>query len=142
MSQITAELTSGMEVWLSNGRHNWNADEPAEAGGTDSGPNPYDLLLSSLAACTCLTISMYCRHKGLTLHSIKASYEFSNVHADDCKNCDETDKGFIQMITSNVHISGDFDTAQEKRLAQIVGRCPVHKTLANGVRITDNASFD
>ena len=141
MSQITAELTSGMEVRLSNGRHTWNADEPVAAGGTDSGPNPYDLLLSSLAACTCVTISMYCRHKGIELQSIQASYDFANVHADDCKDCEETDKGFIQMITSIVHIAGIFDDAQKKRLSQIVERCPVHKTLANGVRITDNTTF-
>ena len=50
--------------------------------------------------------------------------------------------GFIQHIRSNVHISGEFDDAQKKRLAQIVTRCPVHKTLANGVAIDDNASFD
>lgn len=141
MSQITAEMTSTSEVTLSNGRHTWTADEPVSAGGTDSGPDPYELLLSSLAACTCLTLFMYCRHKNIELKSVSASYDFSNVHADDCADCDETEKGFIQMITSNVHIAGDFDDAQKKRLTQIVNRCPVHKTLANGVRITDHATF-
>ena len=142
MSQITAELNSGLSVQLSNGRHSWKADEPADAGGTDTGPNPYELLLGSLAACTCLTIAMYCRHKGMTLNSIHASYEFSNIHADDCEHCDEDAKGLIEHITSNVRISGDFDEAQEKRLAQIVTRCPVHKTLAKGVTLKDNTIFD
>jgi len=141
MSQITAELDSGTVVRLSNGRHNWTADEPLGAGGTDAGPNPYELLLGSLAACTCLTISMYCRHKEMTLHSIHASYDFSNVHADDCKDCDEPEKGFIEKITSNIKIRGDFDDAQRKRLAQIVGRCPVHKTLGRGVGFEDNTTF-
>jgi putative redox protein len=141
MSQITAELDHGMTVRLSNGRHNWQADEPVAAGGSDSGPNPYELLLSALASCTCLTLAMYCRHKGLVLHSIQAVYEFSNVHADDCQDCEETDKGLIQKITSRVQINGEFDAAQKKRLAQIVERCPVHKTLAAGVRISDTTSF-
>jgi len=57
MSQVSAELTSGMQVRISNGRHDWVADEPAAAGGTDTGPNPYEILLSSLAACTCVTIA-------------------------------------------------------------------------------------
>jgi len=142
MSQVSAELTSGMQVRISNGRHDWVADEPAAAGGTDTGPNPYEILLSSLAACTCVTIALYCRHKGMILNSITASFEFSNIHADDCEHCDDDKTGFIEHITSNVHISGDFDEKQKNRLAQIATRCPVHKTLAAGVTIKDVASFD
>ena len=141
MARITANLTSGMAVRLTNGRHEWRADEPLDASGTDTGPNPYELLLGSLAACTCVTIAWYCQHKGLPLKSVSTSYEFSRVHADDCKDCDKPDKGLIEKITSNVHIEGDFDDAQRKRLAQIATRCPVHKTLANGVAFEDNATF-
>ena len=141
MAQITAKLESGMAVRLSNGRHVWTADEPPDAGGTDTGPNPYELLLGSLAACTCITISWYCQHKGLPLKSVSTSYDFSRVHIDDCKDCDKPDRGFIEKISSNVHIEGDFDDAQRKRLAQIAERCPVHKTLANGVAFEDNATF-
>lgn len=141
MVRITAELTSGMAVRLSNGRHEWQADEPLGAGGTDSGPNPYELLLGSLAACTCVTISWYCQFKKLPLESVRTTYDFERVHADDCKDCDIPDKGFIEKIASNVHIEGDFDEAQRKRLAQIAQRCPVHKTLAHGVEFEDNATF-
>ena len=142
MTQITAKLTSGMLVNISNGRHEWTADEPLAAGGSDSGPDPYELLLSSLAACTCVTIAWYCRHKGLSLESVSTTYHFSRVHADDCEDCDIPDKGFIEKITTNVHIVGDFDEAQRKRLAQIAQRCPVHKTLAHGVQFEDHATFD
>lgn len=141
MARITARLTTGMAVHLSNGRHEWQADEPIEAGGTDSGPNPYELLLGSLAACTCVTISWYCQFKNLPLESVSTTYGFSRIHADDCKDCDILDKGFIEKITSNVHIEGDFDEAQRKRLAQIAQRCPVHKTLTHGVEFEDNATF-
>ncbi len=141
MARITAELTSGMAVRLSNGRHEWKADEPPDAGGTDTGPNPYELLLGSLAACTCVTISWYCQYKKLPLESVSTTYDFERVHADDCKDCDIPDKGFIEKITSNVQIEGNFDEAQRKRLAQIAQRCPVHKTLAHGVEFEDNATF-
>ena len=141
MARITAKLTSGMVVKLSNGRHEWAADEPLAAGGTDTGPNPYELLLGSLAACTCVTLAWYCRHKEIALESVTTTYDFSRVHADDCKDCDMPDRGFIEKITSNVHITGDFDEAQRKRLAQIAERCPVHKTLAHGVAFEDHATF-
>ena len=141
MSKISTKLESGMTVQLSNGRHVWTADEPIEAGGSDTGPNPYELLLSSLAACTCITISWYCRHKGLPLQSVSATYDLSRVHADDCKDCDIPDRGYIEKITSEVHIEGNFDEAQRKRLAQIVQRCPVHKTLEHGLVFEDNTTF-
>ena len=141
MTQMTATLSEGMVVTLSNGRHEWTADEPLAAGGTDTGPNPYELLLGSLAACTCITIAWYCKHKKLPLESVSTTYDFSRVHSKDCEDCDIPDKGFIEQITSNVHIEGDFDEAQRKRLAQIASRCPVHKTLTHGVRIEDNATF-
>ncbi len=141
MARVTAKLTSGMVVQLSNGRHEWSADEPLGAGGTDTGPDPYELLLGSLAACTCVTISAYCLHKRLPLESVSTTYDFSRVHADDCRDCDTPDAGFIERITSNVHIDGDFDAAQRKRLAQIAQRCPVHKTLARGVQFEDHATF-
>lgn len=142
MTQITAKLTSGMLVNISNGRHEWTADEPLSAGGSDLGPDPYELLLSSLAACTCVTIAWYCRHKGLPLESVSTTYDFSRVHANDCEDCDKPDKGLIDKITTNVHIVGDFDETQRKRLAQIAQRCPVHKTLAQGVQFEDHATFD
>ena len=141
MATVTGKLTTGTVVNLSNGRHEWTGDEPLAAGGTDTGPDPYELLLGSLAACTCATIALYCQHKGLALESVTASYDFARVHADDCVDCDEPNKGLIEQITSNVHIEGDFDDAQRKRLAQVAQRCPVHKTLAHGVQFEDHASF-
>ena len=48
---------------------------------------------------------------------------------------------FLDHIESNVRIDGEFDESQRKRLAQIATRCPVHRTLANGVIFKDNATF-
>ena len=112
MSQITAQLNSGTAVRLSNGRHEWKADEPPEIHGTDTGPNPYELLLGSLAACTCITLSLYCRHKNIALESVSATYDYDRIHARDCEECEEPKKGFIDRITSQVHIAGEFDDAQ------------------------------
>ncbi len=40
----------GFAQRISVGRHRLNADEPVSAGGTDTGPGPYDLLLAGLGA--------------------------------------------------------------------------------------------
>jgi uncharacterized OsmC-like protein len=141
MPRITAELTSGTQVTISNGRHTWRADEPPSAGGDDTGPTPYEMLVGSLAACTLITLALYCRHKRIPLKSVTATYEHGRIHADDCRDCEEGTKGLIDQITSRIRIAGDFDDAQRKRLSQIVGRCPVHKTLASPVRMIDEVAF-
>lgn len=41
---------AGFAQEISAGRHRFTADEPVAAGGTDTGPNPYELLLSALGA--------------------------------------------------------------------------------------------
>lgn len=141
MARITAELKSGTVVTLSNGRHSWTADEPPAAGGTDAGPTPYEILLGALAACTCITLALYCRHKGIDLKGVTAWYEHDRIHADDCEDCEQKAAGFIDRITSRVKIEGSFTDAQRQRLAQIVSRCPVHKTLESGVKIIDQVEF-
>lgn len=141
MTKVTAELTSGTLVTISNGRHTWRADEPPEAKGTDLAPNPYELLLGALSACTCITLSLYCQHKGIPLKSVSAWYDFDRVHADDCDGCEKDGGGQIEQVTGFVRFAGNFDDSQRKRLTQIAQRCPVHKSLAQGMHLVDRAEF-
>jgi len=141
MATITADLKKGFAVELRDGTHIWKADEPEDAGGTDTGPSPYELLLSAVASCTAITVSMYCRRKGWVLHSISAKYEHDRVHADDCGDCDDDETGYIERIRSEIFIEGDFDDVQRKRLAEVAQRCPVHKTLERGVSFTTETVF-
>ncbi len=134
---ITAVLIDGFRVDVSNGSHTWRADEPFDLGGSDTGPNPYDLLLGAVAACTVITLSSYARRKDIDITSISAEYSYAKVHAADCVECDDTATGMIDQITSQVFIDGNFDDATRRRLEDIARRCPVHRTLENGVVFND-----
>lgn len=134
MASITAELLGDYRVDITNGTHTWRADEPVDLGGDDTGPNPYDLLLGSLAACTTITLSMYTKRKGIDMTSLSVEYSYAKIHADDCAQCDEThDGGMVDHVTSRIFIDGNFDDDTRKRLIDIAQRCPVHKTLEKGI---------
>ena len=120
----------------------WHSDEPLAAGGADLGPTPYEILLGSLAACIVITLRLYSNHKGITLPEVAVRLDFDRVHADDCLDCDERADGWIERITSQVTIRGTFDDAQRARLTQVAQRCPVHKSLANGVHLVDSVVFE
>lgn len=140
MATITAELGDNFQVSISNGTHRWLADEPRPDGGDDTGPNPYDLLLGALAACTVITLSAYARRKGIDLRSVSAEYSHDRIYTDDCADCDERHGGaMVDRITSRVFVDGTFDDATGARLQEIAARCPVHRTLANGVVFDDTA---
>jgi len=141
MGRITAFLTEGSRVEISNERHRWYADEPAESGGTDAGPTPYDMLLGALAACTSLTVSYYARHKGIAVEWVRAEYTFDRIHAEDCAQCEQDDVGLIEQVSAYVTIGGEFTEGEQQRLRQIVSRCPVHKTLTHGMHIVDSVAF-
>jgi putative redox protein len=140
-TKVLVELGEGTLVRLQSRGHMWNADEPAELRGTDQGPNPYELLLGSLGACTALTLRFYAHHKGLALESVRIEFEFTREYARDCRECEEDGDARLDVIRAQVTIKGNFDEAQRERLTEIVGRCPVHRTLQGGPKMFETVTF-
>ncbi|HJV36368.1 alpha/beta fold hydrolase [Geomonas sp.] len=108
------------------------ADEPIGYGGGSEGPSPYDYLLAALGACTSMTITMYARQKGWPLEEALVHLSHRKVHAQDCVDCAEKNSK-IDLIERGVELKGELDEAQRQRLLEIAERCPVHRTLSEGV---------
>ncbi|MFH2055202.1 MAG: OsmC family protein [bacterium] len=141
MPKIKVKLIEGTKIELETRGHRWIADEPEKLGGTDQGPNPYELLLGALGACTAITLSLYAQRKNLPLEGVEIIYEHQKVHAEDCAECESDDTGLLDVVRSTATISGKFDAATRQRLAEIVSRCPVHKTLERAIRVFDKVRF-
>ena len=116
------------------GRHTLIADEPANVGGLDSGPGPYDFLLAGLGACTAMTIRLYADKKRWPLRRVRVGLDHDKVHAQDCADC-ETREGKVDEITRTIALEGDLDMEQRTRILEIADKCPVHRTLHSEIKI-------
>ena len=125
---------AGFAQEIAIGQHRLTADEPLSAGGTDTGPNPYDLLLAALGSCTSMTVAMYARRKGWPLESVTVRLSHSKVHAADCADC-ETKVGLLDHVHRDVEFSGPLNEEQRARLLDIATKCPVHRTLESVIAI-------
>ncbi|MDA1256859.1 MAG: OsmC family protein [Chloroflexi bacterium] len=137
MTTITVTGTSNdqYETRITDGRHAFSADEP-EPLGTDTGPNPYELLLAALGACTSMTLFMYAGRKSWPLELVEIELSHDREHAEDCERCEE-ETGLVEVIGRKITLTGPLDAEQRERLAYIATRCPVHKTLSSATTIVD-----
>lgn len=116
------------------GRHVLSTDEPFAAGGTDTGPSPYEYLLGALGACTAMTLRMYLKRKGWPVGRISVHLSHDRVHVEDCADCEDKDIK-LDRIRRVIRFEGELDETQRQRLLEIANKCPVHRTLTSEIRV-------
>ena len=117
----TGEGTYTQQVTL--GAHTITTDEPADIGGLDKGPNPYDMLLGALGSCTSMTLRMYANQKKWPLDKVTVTLTHHKEAGADGRKRD--------VITRDIKLEGALDAAQRQRLLEIANKCPIHRTLEN-----------
>lgn len=113
------------QVTLSYGVHSWLSDVNHHLGGVNSGPDPHQLLLSALGACTAMTVSMYVKRKAMPLAGINVEL---NIVQEQRPPKTRTE------IMRTIELHGALDQVQRLRLLEVANVCPIHKLL--------NASLD
>lgn len=132
---VSASLAgSGYRTSIQTRAHTVVADEPRDAGGTDEGPSPYELLLGALASCTAMTVRMYADRKRWPLRDIVVRIRPVKPHAADCADC-ETKSVDVGRLEREVELLGELTDEQRTRLMYIADRCPVKQTLERGLHV-------
>jgi len=70
---VETRWTGGMRAVTTAGGFEVVVDEPETAGGTDTGPQPTDLLLASATSCFALAMAYVAARRGITLDGLKVT---------------------------------------------------------------------
>ena len=125
-AQAQSTLTPYRVTLTDPSGHQWFADEPTDKGGQDTAPNPVQILLSALGACTTITLEMYANLKGIKI---------DHVQVDLALNPNgEPEKG-QNNIERKITLKGEFTEDQHKRLLKVAENCPIHKLLTSQINI-------
>ena len=85
-------------------------------------PRPRRCLLSSLGACTSITLKMYAKRKDWPLEALRVTLSMTS-----------TANGTV--IDRQIVLTGALSEDQRERLLQIANACPVHKILTGAIQI-------
>jgi len=137
MAEVIVRSLGNLRQEINAGAHTFYADEPVDAGGDNAGPDPYELLLAALGACTSMTLQLYARRKGWPLEDVEVRMSHRRDYARDCQDCD-TQPVQIDQIERRITLKGQLDQAQRTRLLEVAEKCPVHRTLTGTIKVTDS----
>ena len=127
---VTETGESDFAVRITTGRHSLTGDEPADMGGKDLGPSPYQLLASALGECSTMTVRWFARQQKWPLDHVATEVSHRKGEV-------EGRPGKVDIFTKTVTIRGDALTDEQRaRLLDVAAKCPVHRTLENGAHIT------
>jgi putative redox protein len=98
--------------------HQLTVDEPMDAGGHDTGPDPQELLAVSLASCTAITMEMYAARKGWDIGHVEVDVEYTPA-----------ERGCPTKFELVMRLADDVPEEQVERLRVIAAKCPVHRVL-------------
>ncbi|RPK32221.1 OsmC family protein [Streptomyces sp. ADI93-02] len=126
MSTRSVSVREGQQLArsITAGPHRLTADEPRPIS-TDTGPNPGELLLAALGACTSMTVRSYAGRHEWPLQRVDVDVAF------DAQG----------QIVKKVALVGDLERAQVERLLTVAGRCPIHRLLTKELAVVTVPSF-
>ena len=126
---VSAVIKEGYRIDL-NASHPFVIDQPLAAGGTNKGPNPLEIFLSSMAACICTLGRIIADQRKIKLNGIEATSE-GDIDKDFLMGKTTEGRAGFTEIRTYVKIDADM-TAEEKNefLNEIERRCPIADNIA------------
>ena len=132
---VSRKLPSGLAVESEARGFKIIMDEPQQLGGTDTGMNPVEVLLSALGGCQCVVGAAFASAQHIDLQDIWVEVEGDLDPDGFLKGAAGVRNGF-QEIRMTLHLKSDSPVEKLKEFAEfIASRCPVEDNLFNKTRV-------
>lgn len=128
MPTVTARTLDAYKTEIKTRSHTFYADEPEDAGGTDSAPTPMELMAGALASCMAITVRLYADRKKWPLAGVDVVVNVERLKAGDYAAY-QGDAQFVHEYKVQLAFRGPLDADQRERLLDIAGKCPVHRAI-------------
>jgi len=131
--RATARRIGDLAVEVQAREHSIVVDEPAASGGTDTGMNPVELLLSSIGACQTISLAIYAEQMQIPIEELWVDVE-GDMDSAGFMGYDGYRPGYSE-IRCNVHIKSSAPPSDIEMLVALVEmRCPVADSVGHGVQ--------
>lgn len=129
--KVTAELFEKYRIEVKADNHVMKIDQPANGGGTDTGPNPLAYQLSALAGCIGTVARIVANRQQLPLRGMTIDVE-GDINTDYLLGRTKEGRAGFQVIRVKVNIDADLSReAKEKFIHEVDSRCPISENLLN-----------
>lgn len=136
------KLNEGMKVECTARNHTIIMDEPTELGGTDTGMNPVEAVLSALGACKCIVARCFAKAHGIDLKDFRVELE-GDLDPDGFMGKNKDAKVGFSEIRSKIYIESDSDKEKIEKFVEFIDRtCPVADTLANSPKLVTELTIE
>ena len=126
-----ATLKEGLQVECTARDFSIILDEPVSLGGTDTGMNPVEALLSALGGCKCIVARAFAKKHKINLKNVEIELE-GTLDPDGFLGRNPDAKiGFSRIVTKFKIEADNTKEEIEKYVEFIESNCPVQDTLRN-----------
>ena len=119
MMEITFD--GGKVVTAHSHGHIIKTDQPADSGGGNTAPAPFELFLASIGTCAGIYVKSFCDNRQIPAENIKIiqTTEF------------DKESGLPVSVKLDIKLPADFPEKYKASLLHVAGLCKVKKSIAN-----------
>jgi putative redox protein len=118
--EMIVDFPGGARVDAHFGKFTVQTDQPANGGGEDSAPSPFEMFLASIGTCAGIYVLGFCRQRGISSEGIRI-----------IERIQPGPGGMVEKLDLEIQVPPEFPEKYYESLVRAAELCKVKKTIEN-----------